>query len=149
MALPHARQKGRLLQTHTEVVATPAISSPAISPAAPGTATNRSPRPPTAVSPVSVANKRWLGTSMVTSTAAQDDQLVGAEITFGTALLGHVEGLVRDPLSQRVRGLITSYGLKRRRVAVPMEWVTERSASGVVLGVGARSLDDLADRSWP
>ena len=86
---------------------------------------------------------------MLKSTAAQDDQLVGAEITFGTALLGHVEGLVRDPLSQRVRGLITSYGLKRRRVAVPMEWVTKRADSGVVLGVGARSLDDLGDRLRP
>jgi hypothetical protein len=81
--------------------------------------------------------------------AARDDQLVGAEITIGTALIGHVEGLVRDPLSQRVRGLITSYGLKRRRVAVPMEWVTKRSDSGVVLGVGVRSLDDLSDWSRP
>ena len=79
--------------------------------------------------------------------AARDDQLVGAEITIGTALIGHVEGLVRDPLSQRVRGLITSYGLKRRRVAVPMEWVTKRSDSGVILGVGVRSLDDLSDRA--
>ena len=96
-----------------------------------------------------MANKRGLGSSMLTSTAARDEPLVGAEITFGTALIGHVEGLVRDPLSQRVRGLITSYGLKRRRVAVPMEWVTKRSASGVVLGVGARSLDDLGDRSRP
>jgi len=83
------------------------------------------------------------------ATTAHDNRLIGAKITIGTALIGHVEGLVRDPVSQRVRGLITSYGLKRRRVAVPMEWVTKRSDSGVVLGVGARSLDDLADRSWP
>jgi hypothetical protein len=83
------------------------------------------------------------------STAARDDELVGAEITFGTTLIGHVEGLVRDPLSQRVRRLITSYGMPRRRVAVPLEWVTKRSTSGVVLGVGARSLDDLGDWSRP
>ena len=86
---------------------------------------------------------------MRTSTAARDEQLVGAEITFGSTLIGHVEGLVRDPLSQRVRGLITSYGSTRRRVAVPMEWVVKRSASRLVLGVGARSLDDLGDRSQP
>ena len=72
---------------------------------------------------------------------------MGAEITFGTTLIGHVEGLVRDPLSQRVRRLITSYGLTRRRVAVPMEWVAKRSVSRLVLGVGVRSLDDLADRA--
>ena len=86
---------------------------------------------------------------MLTSTATRDEQLVGAEITFGSTLIGHVEGLVRDPLSQRVRGLITSYGPTRRRVAVPMEWVVKRSASRLVLGVGARSLDDLVDRSRP
>ena len=40
MALPHARQKGRLLQTHTEVVGTQA--SPVTAPAAPGTATRQS-----------------------------------------------------------------------------------------------------------
>ena len=109
MALPHARQKGRLLQTCTEVAGTQA--------------------------------------GPVTVTATHDDhQLVGAEITFGTALIGHVEGLVRDPLSQRLRGLMTSYGLDRRRVTVPMEWVTKRSDSGVVLAVGERSLDDLANQ---
>jgi hypothetical protein len=83
---------------------------------------------------------------MFTSTAVHDEQLMGAEITFGTTLIGHVEGLVRDPLSQRVRQLITSYGLTGRRVAVPMEWVAKRSASRLVLGVGARALDDLADQ---
>jgi hypothetical protein len=82
---------------------------------------------------------------MFRSTATNDTQLMGAEITFGTTLIGHVEGLVRDPLSQRVRQLITSYGLARRRVAVPMEWVAKRSASRLVLGVGVRSLDDLHD----
>jgi hypothetical protein len=83
---------------------------------------------------------------MFTSTAVHDEQLMGAEITFGSTLLGHVEGLVRDPLTHRVRGLITSYGLNARRVAVPMEWVAKRSASRLELGVGARSLDDLGDR---
>ena len=100
------------------------------------------------MSPFSAANKRGSGKS-TPSTAARDEQLLGAEITFGSTLIGHVEGLVRDPLSQRVRGLITSYGLTRRRVAVPMEWVVNRSASRLVLGVGARSLDDLGDRSRP
>ena len=81
---------------------------------------------------------------MLTS-AANDELLMGAEITFGTTLIGHVEGLLRDPVSQRVRRLITSYGLMRRRVGVPMEWVVKRSTSRLVLGVGARSLDDLCD----
>jgi hypothetical protein len=82
---------------------------------------------------------------MFTSIAASDTQLMGAEITFGTTLIGHVEGLVRDPLSQRVRRLITSYGLTGRRVGVPMEWVVNRSPARLVLGVGERSLDDLGD----
>ena len=70
---------------------------------------------------------------------------MGAEIRFGTKLIGHVEGFVRDPLSHRVRRLITSYGLSRRRVEVPMEWVVSRSSSRVALAVGVRSLDDLQD----
>ena len=70
---------------------------------------------------------------------------MGAEITFGTTVIGHVERLLRDRVSQRVRRVITSYGLMRRRVGVPMEWVVKRSASRLVLGVGARSLDDLCD----
>jgi hypothetical protein len=82
---------------------------------------------------------------MFGSTATNDEQLMGAEIMFGATLLGHVEGLGRDPLSHRVRRLITSYGLTRRRVGVPMEWIIKRSPSRLVLGVGARSLNDLAD----
>ena len=78
-------------------------------------------------------------------TATIDVQLMGAEITFGATLMGQVEGLVRDPISQRVRRLITSYGPGRRRVGIPMEWVVKRSAERLVLGVGVRSLDDLAD----
>lgn len=84
---------------------------------------------------------------MFTSKAADDTQLMGAELTFGSTLIGHVEGLIRDPVSQRVRRLITSYGVNRRRVGVPMEWVVKRSAERLVLAVGARSLDDLQD--WP
>jgi hypothetical protein len=80
--------------------------------------------------------------------ARNDEQLIGAEITFGTTLIGHVEGVIRDPLSQRVRRLITSYGLSGRRVAVPMEWVVKRSASRLVLAVGTRSLDDLGERAF-
>jgi hypothetical protein len=80
-----------------------------------------------------------------TSVATPNDQFIGAEITFGTTPIGHVEGILRDPISHRVRRLITSYGLPRRRVAVPVEWVRERSASRVVLAVGPRSLDDLGE----
>ena len=85
---------------------------------------------------------------MSASTATNDTQLMGSEITFGTTLIGHVEGLVRDPISQRVRRLITSYGMAGRRVAVPMEWVVSRAPSRLVIGVGARSLNDLADWAW-
>ena len=83
---------------------------------------------------------------MFTSTAAHDEQLLGAEISSGSTVLGHVEGLVRDPISHRVRRLITSYGATGRRVGVPIEWVVKRSASRIELGVGAGSLDCLSDR---
>jgi hypothetical protein len=82
---------------------------------------------------------------MFTSTATNDSQLMGAEISFCPTLIGHVEGLAYDPISQRVRRPITSYGLNRRRVGVPMEWVVKRSAERLVLAVGVRSLDDLHD----
>ena len=77
--------------------------------------------------------------------SADDRQLMGAEITFDKTLLGHVEGLGRDPISHRVWRLITSYGESRRRVGVPMEWVINRSPTRLTLAVGARSLDDLSD----
>ncbi len=86
---------------------------------------------------------------MFRSTATDDEQLMGSEIMVGNTLLGHVEGLGRDPLSYRVRRLIMSYGLNGRRVGVPMEWVIKRSPSRVVLGVDARSLNDLADLASP
>ena len=82
---------------------------------------------------------------MATSTATKDGQLMGAEIRFGSTLIGHVQGLSRDPISQRVRRLVTSYGVNRRRVGVPMEWVVKRSAERLALAVGVRSLDDLQD----
>jgi hypothetical protein len=82
---------------------------------------------------------------MFTSKATDDSQLMGAEVMFGATRIGHVEGLIRDPISQRVRRLITSYGLTARRVGVPMEWVVSRSSSRVALAVGVRSLDDLQD----
>jgi hypothetical protein len=82
---------------------------------------------------------------MATSTATKDGQLMGLEIRFGSTLIGQVEGLARDPISQRVRRLVTTYGQGRRRLGVPMEWVVKRSAERLVLGVGVRSLDDLAD----
>jgi hypothetical protein len=76
-------------------------------------------------------------------TATDEDSLIGAEITFGAAPIGRVLGVVRDPLSQRVRRLITTYGALSRRVAVPMDWVTKRTPTRLELGVGPRSLDDL------
>jgi hypothetical protein len=82
---------------------------------------------------------------MFASKAADDAQLMGAELTFGSTLIGHVEGLIRDPISQRVRRLITSYGPNRRRVGVPMEWVVKSSAERLVFAVSVRSLDDLQD----
>ena len=82
---------------------------------------------------------------MDTSNRPDDDTLIGAEIMFGLTQLGHVEGVVRDPVSSRVRRLITTYGPARRRVAVPMEWVVQRTSTRFVLGVGSPSLDDLAD----
>ena len=80
---------------------------------------------------------------------AQDAQLMGAEITFGSALIGHVDGLVHDPISHRVRRLITSYEETRRRVGVPIEWVVKRSPSRLELAVGVRSLDNLGDLVSP
>jgi hypothetical protein len=124
-------KKGRLLQTLTEVVATPATSRTIVSPVTSGTATEIKGGPGSG--------------ALFTSAATNDEQLMGAEITFGATLIGHVEGLLRDPVSQRVRRLITSYGLMRRRVGVPMEWVVKRSGSRLELGVGARSLNDLCD----
>ena len=82
---------------------------------------------------------------MFRSTPANDAQLMGAEITYGKTLIGHVEGLIRDPISQRVWRLITSYGLPGRRVGVPMEWVVNRSPTRLILAVGASSLDDLSE----
>lgn len=78
---------------------------------------------------------------------ATDEPLIGSEITFGNTVIGHVEGVVRDPMSQRVRRVITSYGPTGRRVAVPIEWVVKRSASRLVLAVGTLSLDDLVERA--
>ncbi|HLZ28767.1 MAG TPA: hypothetical protein VKV73_15740 [Chloroflexota bacterium] len=82
---------------------------------------------------------------MDTATRPDDDALIGAEIMFGPTQLGHVEGVVRDPVSSRVRRLITTYGPAHRRVAVPMEWVVQRTPTRFVLGVGSLSLDDLAE----
>ena len=82
---------------------------------------------------------------MFTSQATNDAQLMGAELTFGSTLIGHVEGLIRDPISQRVWRLVTSYGLRGRRVGVPMEWVVSRSPSRLALAVGLPSLDDLPE----
>ena len=84
---------------------------------------------------------------MHTPSGVGDADLIGAEVAFGATPLGHVQGVLRDPLSQRVRHLIMHYGVGQRRVAVPMEWVVRRSRGRLVLGVGTRSLDDLPDQS--
>jgi hypothetical protein len=76
-----------------------------------------------------------------------DEPLIGVEIKFGPTLLGHVEGVVRDRVSSRVRSVITTYGPAQRRVAVPMEWVVRHTPTGLDLGVGSLSLDDLADQA--
>jgi hypothetical protein len=82
---------------------------------------------------------------MRTSTRTEDEDLIGTEVALGTTLIGHVVGVLRDPVSHRVRRLITSYGARGRRVAVPMEWVVRCTPDRLVLGVGTRSLDDLGD----
>jgi hypothetical protein len=84
---------------------------------------------------------------MHTADGTDDNRLVGAEILFGPTRIGQVEGIVRDPLSGRVRKVITTYGPAQRRVAVPMEWVVQRTPTRLVLGVGSLSLDDLADQA--
>jgi hypothetical protein len=65
---------------------------------------------------------------------------------FGSTPIGHVLGVLLDPVSQRVRRLITAYGPHGRQVAVPMEWVVRTTAARVTLAVGTHSLDDLADQ---
>ena len=67
---------------------------------------------------------------MATSTATKDGQLMGAEIMFGSTRLGHVEGLSRDPISRRVRRLITSYGPNRRRVGCRWNGLSSALPSG-------------------
>jgi len=58
---------------------------------------------------------------------AGDGDLPGADIVAGTAVIGQVLGLLRDPVSQRVTRLITRYGAGwGRRVAVPIEWIVRR-----------------------
>jgi hypothetical protein len=82
----------------------------------------------------------------MTSSGTSDADLIGAEVAFGATTLGRIQALLRDPHSQRVRHLVMRYGARQRRVAVPMEWVVRRTAGHVALGVGTRSLDDLADQ---
>jgi hypothetical protein len=70
--------------------------------------------------------------------------LPGADIVAGTAVVGQVLGILRDPLSQRVTRLITRYGAGYgRQVAVAIEWIVRRGPRRLVLGVGTRSMDDL------
>jgi hypothetical protein len=83
---------------------------------------------------------------MPSSTQPDNEDLMGAEITYGATVIGRVEGLVRDPVSQRVWRLLTSYGPTGRHVAVPIEWVVHQTPRRIELAVGIRSLDDLGDR---
>ena len=85
----------------------------------------------------------------MTATDTSDDTLIGSEIAFGTTLIGHVLGVVCDPVSHRVRRLITAYGPDARHVAVPVEWVIRRTPRRLVLAVGAQSLDDLPEQLQP
>jgi hypothetical protein len=71
---------------------------------------------------------------------------MGAALIVGTAVVGQVQGVVRDAISGRVRHLVTSYDGQTdngRRVAVPIEWVVGHTSGRVVLGVGTRELDRL------
>jgi hypothetical protein len=76
-----------------------------------------------------------------------DGDMIGSEIAFGSTVIGLVQSVQRDPVSDRVRRLVTSYGTTARRVAVPMEWVVRTTPTRVTLGVGAGSLDDLAEQT--
>jgi hypothetical protein len=80
------------------------------------------------------------------NTRQAEGDLLGAEVVVGTGVIGHVQGVVRDPVSQRVWRVVTRYGpAPGRQVAVPIEWIVRRSAQRLVLGVGTRSLDQLFD----
>jgi hypothetical protein len=52
---------------------------------------------------------------MHTRAYIEDEKLIGVEIAFRATSIGHVLGIVHDPLSRRVRRLITSYGPDGRR----------------------------------
>jgi hypothetical protein len=73
--------------------------------------------------------------------------LIGAQIVFGSTPIGRVQSVQRDPVSDRVRRMVTTYGLPARRVAVPVEWVLHTTPDRVTLGVGAASLDALAEQT--
>jgi hypothetical protein len=75
-----------------------------------------------------------------------DDVRIGAEIVFGAQSVGYVLGMLRDPISQRIRRIITAYGPDRREVAIPVEWVVRHTPARITLGIGTRSLDNLVDR---
>jgi len=81
-----------------------------------------------------------------TSDANGAGRWAGAALIVGTAVVGQVQGVVRDTISGRVRHLVTSYAAQTgsgRRVAVPVEWVVGHTPGRVALGVGTRELDRL------
>ena len=58
-----------------------------------------------------------------------EDQLLSAEVVVGIGVIGRVEEVVCDPVSGRVRRLVTRYGsVSSRQVAVPIEWVARHQA---------------------
>jgi hypothetical protein len=82
---------------------------------------------------------------METTSRTSDEDLIGAELVYGAAPIGRILDVQRDSVSQRPRRLITAYGPRHRRVAVPMEWVVRRTPTQVTLAVGSRTLDELPD----
>ncbi len=70
----------------------------------------------------------------------------GAVVMLGATELGRVRSVVRDPISRRVRRLVTSYCDRTgasREVAIPIEWVVQHQPGRVVLGVERHELDGL------
>lgn len=82
---------------------------------------------------------------MQTTSQTEDADLVDSELFLAGTRIGLVVGLQRDPVSQRVRRIVTSYGSLGRQVAVPIDWVMRRGRGMLVLGVDVRLLDDLPD----
>ena len=55
-----------------------------------------------------VTERRSEVKSMSAADDIKDEQLIGAEIVFGRTIIGRVLECIRDPLSHRVRRLVTA-----------------------------------------